>query len=116
MAPFAADPMTTAPDLSVYDQTAADTCPHDDSKNHPRPWPFRADDPPVRLCQRKTVGIIGQDDRDTKPGRQIILQWPAVQDDSIAIFHYAECWVEDPRRSETNGVGLQPRSLLHFPD
>src|SRR5580692_5164126 len=72
MAPFPADPMTPAPDLSVYDHSPANPGPHNDAKYHPRAGPFRADNPPLGLRQCKTVGIIGQHDRNTEPGSQII--------------------------------------------
>ncbi len=66
MPPFTTDPMTPFPDLAIHYQSPADTSPHNDAKHHPGPGRFPADDPPLRFRQSKTIGIIGQHDRDTQ--------------------------------------------------
>ncbi len=105
MSPFAADPMTPTPDLAVDDDAAADTRPHDDAKNHPRPGHFPADDPPMCFRQRKAIGIIGQHDRDAEPGGQVILKGLSIQNNRIAIFHRPESRVQNTRRSKSDRRG-----------
>jgi hypothetical protein len=66
--------------------------------------------------QREAIGIIGQDDRDAEPGGQVILEGLTIQNNRIAIFHHPETWVQDTRRSKSDRVGFQPRSMFHICD
>src|SRR5690606_30273624 len=104
--PFTCDTLQSINSPTIYNNSSANTSPHNNTKHH---FSFRElffYNAIARFSKSKTTGIIGNSDRESKKLFKIVFHALAIHCSSVAILHGTQLRVEYTRRTEANAIGL----------